>query len=351
MEPAGQTSSDLATKLRFLRTEHWPDCNLTQAALANALGRVSPASIATWESRKSPKVPPREKVAAYAQFFATRRSIEFEPALLPLDSFTPDEHTAYQGLLAELLGLHTAARGGAAPESFGAARRSWHFTDPGPLTIVCAQLPKETASAFADQDNPNYTRLAGFADLDAMVELLGHVRAENPSMGVFYKAAPDVRADDLSGHVVIIGGIAWNDVTKRLIDLSELPVRQKEVPELITGEFFVTEGDGEQFWPQLSGEPGKLIEDVGLLVRMQNPLNSNRTLTMCNGIHSRGVLGAVRTLTDARLRESNEQYIAQHFPGNQFGILTRVQVIEGETLTPDLHTGGTVLYQWAKASA
>ena len=57
------------------------------------------------------------------------------------------------------------------------------------------------------------------------------------------------------------------------------------------------------------------MEDVGLLVRLPNPLNSTRTITMCNGIHSRGVLGAVRTLTDARLRESNEQYIAQNFPG------------------------------------
>jgi hypothetical protein len=55
------------------------------------------------------------------------------------------------------------------------------------------------------------------------------------------------------------------------------------------------------------------MEDVGLLARMPNPLNSNRTITMCNGIHSRGVLGAVRTLTDARLRESNEQYIARAF--------------------------------------
>jgi hypothetical protein len=54
----------------------------------------------------------------------------------------------------------------------------------------------------------------------------------------------------------------------------------------------------------------------------------------------------VRTLTDARLRESNEQYLARNFPGNQFGILMRVQVIEGETLTPDFHITGTVLYQW-----
>jgi hypothetical protein len=88
------------------------------------------------------------------------------------------------------------------------------------------------------------------------------------------------------------------------------------------------------------------MEDVGLLVRMPNPLNSNRTITMCNGIHSRGVLGAVRTLTDAMLRESNEQYIARNFSETQFGILMRVTVIEGETLTPDFHTEGTVLYQW-----
>jgi hypothetical protein len=46
------------------------------------------------------------------------------------------------------------------------------------------------------------------------------------------------------------------------------------------------------------------------------------------------------------LRESNEQYIARNFPETQFGILMRVTVIEGETLTPDFHTEGTVLYQW-----
>jgi hypothetical protein len=213
---------------------------------------------------------------------------------------------------------------------------------------VCAKLPREEEGKLADPGNPNYTQLAGFGDLDAMVELHGHVRAENPGMGVFYKPAPDVKADDLSGHVVIIGGIGWNDVMKRLIDLSQLPVRQEEDPTVPTGEIFLTQADQGQrkYLPQWSEQTGALMVDVGLLVRMPNPLNSNRTITMCNGIHSRGVLGAVRTLTDARLRESNEQYIARNFPENQFGILMRVQVIEGETLTPDLSTEGTVLYQW-----
>jgi hypothetical protein len=337
--------------LRYLRAERWAESKLTQAALASALGNdgpLSPATVASWESRTAPKLPPRDRVVAYAQFFATRRSLGPEPALVPLDSFTAEEQADHQALLDELLRLHAAARGGAATEAPVVGRRSWHFTDSGPLTLVCAQLPKEEASPLADPDNPNYTHLGGFGDLDAMVELHGHVRAENAEMDVYYKAAPDVKADDLSGHVVIIGGIGWNDVMRRLIDLSRLPVRQEEDPALTTGDIFLTQADdGERkYFPQRSPATGKLMEDVGLLVRMPNPLNSNRTLTMCNGIHSRGVLGAVRALTDARLRESNEHYLARNFPGNQFGILMRVQVIEGETLTPDFHTTGTVLYQW-----
>jgi hypothetical protein len=351
VHPAPPAALELALQLRYLRVEHWADSKLTQSALAGALAQqtpLSPATVASWESRSAPKLAPRERMVAYAQFFATRRSLGPPAALVPPDSFTPEEQADYEELLERLLRLHATARGGDASEAPAVARRNWHFADTGPLTLVCAKLPKEEASPLAAQGNPNYTQLAGFGDLDAMVELHGHVRAENPGMGVFYKAAPEVKADDLSGHVVIIGGIAWNDVMKRLIDLSQLPVRQDEEPGLTTGDIFLAQTDAGQrkYLPQWSAETGALMVDVGLLVRMPNPLNSNRTLTMCNGIHSRGVLGAVRTLTDARLRESNEHYIARNFPENQFGILMQVQVIEGETLTPDLSTEGTVLYQW-----
>jgi hypothetical protein len=355
VQPASPVVLELALRLRYLRTEHWADSKLTQSALAKALGKevpLSPATVASWENTTNPKMPPRERVVAYAQFYATRRSLGPPPALVPVDSFTTQEQADYRGLLDQLLRLHTAARGGPAAEMPLVVRRSWHFTDSGPLTIICAQLPQAQASPLSKPDNPNYTQLMGYGDLDAMVELHGHARAENPAMQVFFKAVPEVKADDLSGHVVIIGGIGWNDVTRRLIDLSQLPVRQDEDPSLATGDIFLAPAaDGQKkYFPQRAPDSGKLIEDVGLLVRMPNPLNSNRTLTMCNGIHSRGVLGAVRTLTDARLRESNEQYIARKFPEDEFGILMRVQVIEGETLTPDFNTSGTILYQWpAKA--
>lgn len=276
MHPAPPAVLELAIQLRHLRTEHWPHNKLTQAVLVRALGGeegLAPATVASWESQTAPKLPPRERLEAYAQFFATRRSLVPEPALVPLDSFTAEEQAAYKELLGKLLRLHSAARGGTAPEALLVARRSWHFTDSGPLTLVCAQLPKEEASPLADSANPNYTQLLGFADLDAMVELHGHIRAENPGMGVFFKTAPEVKSDDLSGHIVIIGGIGWNDVTQRLIDLSRLPVRQETDSSVSTGEIFLTAANGndQKYLPRWSPTTDELIEDVGLFVRMPNP--------------------------------------------------------------------------------
>lgn len=351
MPPAPPALLELALRLRYLRTDHWPDSKLTQAMLAEALGqdeRLSPATVASWENRAAPKLPPRERVLAYAQLFATPRSVEtVPPALVDVDTFTAAEQTAHEKLREELLRLHTAARG--VPTELEVVRRSWRFTDSGPLTLVCGQVPESETSDMADQANPNYTELLRYADLDSLAELWGHIRAENPEMRVSYRLSSEIRADNLSGHVVVIGGIAWNDVARRLFNRARLPIVQRADPAVQTGEIFVTNTGGQErkhlpTWAPT--DPPTLVEDIGLLIRMPNPYNSNRTLTMCNGIHSRGALGAVRALTDDRLLESNERYIAEHFPDNRFGILMTVQVIEGETMTPDFSIPGTVLYQW-----
>ena len=50
----------LAQRLRDLRERHWPEAGLTQAALAMALGsegRLSPATVSSWESTSRPSFP------------------------------------------------------------------------------------------------------------------------------------------------------------------------------------------------------------------------------------------------------------------------------------------------------
>jgi hypothetical protein len=346
----------LAQRLRQLREQQWPDVRLTQAALATALGdgHLAPATVSSWESLVAPKLPPADRLTAYARFFATRRSLDGDaPHLLPLASLTDAEKAVYEGLEGELLALRDAARKPGPRAEVVVVRRSWHFND-GPVTIVCARLPANQVGALADPTTPNYTELQSLADLDSLIELHGHVRAENPEMQVNFRASSKVEPDNLSGHVVLLGGIAWNEITEQLSDMTILPVRQIEDEAVKTGEIFVAERDGREhkFLPQWRDAANSdLKEDIGLLARTPNPLNSSRTLTICNGVHSRGVYGAVRTLTDARLRDSNEDYLVRNFEdAAAFAILMRVPVIGGHAMTPDFNAPGSVLYTWSSHS-
>ena len=354
MQPAPPAALQLASRLKHLRQHQ---SRLTQAELAAAFskeGKMASVTISSWESLKSPKLPPVDRLRAYARFFATPRSIEGQPRLLPFNELTQDEKKECEKLEAELLRLRSAASG-ESPGEQSTFNRSWLFRDGARVTFVCAELPSSVIGPFGDPENPNYTKLQTFADVDALIELFGHIRAENPSAIVHFRTPPDVEPDDLTGHLVLLGGVVWNEITGRLLEMANLPISQVKDPPLESGEIFVAKTDGKerQFWPKWAGESEKvLMEDVGLLARVPNPLNANRTLTICNGIHSRGVYGAVRSLTDAELRDGNERYISENFgDAESFGMLMSVPVIKNQTMTPDFNSRGVVLYKWPQDAA
>jgi hypothetical protein len=48
-----------------------------------------------------------------------------------------------------------------------------------------------------------------------------------------------------------------------------------------------------------------------------------------------------------QLRDRNEAYLASRFGGStQFGLLMRVSVMQGTTLTPDLNNPHTRIFEW-----
>ena len=356
MQPASPAAMQLAQRLRQLRLQ-WSDARLTQEKLARAFGtedKLASATVSSWENLSSPKLPPRHRLLAYARFFATQRPVETDPRLLALTELTPDELAAYDKLKTELLRLRSLVAGDSAVEEI-AFGRSWHFSDTSRVTFICAELPDDQKGPLAELANPNHTELQRYADIDALMELHGHIRAENPSMSVHYRIPAEVELDDLTGHIILLGGVVWNEITQRLSEMAKLPIRQVSHPKLASGEIFVVELDDkeQEFWPKWAdAESAVLEEDVGLLARVPNPLNSSRTLTICNGIHSRGVFGSVRSLTDAHLRDANERYISANFGGSDsFAILMSVNVIKNKAMTPDLSSPGVVLYQWPQGAA
>jgi transcriptional regulator with XRE-family HTH domain len=352
---ATPAEAQLALRLRQLRE----DTHLTQAQIAALFSTehtVGAASISSWENMRTAALPPQWRLEPYARLASASRRPGERKQLPAQAELTAAEVDTHQRLLGDLERLWEAARGSQEQEATAAATfRSWFFDDEGPLAIICPEAPPNARGPLVDTKNPNYTHLQSYADIDALVELFGHIRAENDALyPVSFKLAGEVRADDLSGHLVLLGGVAWNDLTRHLLrSLVRVPVRQFESPDLKTGDMFaVGRGEDEQrFEPEWApDDPTELVNDVGLLARVRNPYNSSRTLTLCNGIHSRGVLGAVRSLTDIRVRDANESYLAERFGTGEYAILMRVPVFQGEALSPDLRNPDSRLYEWSQAA-
>ena len=221
---------------------------------------------------------------------------------------------------------------------------------------------------YANPWHPNAIQTLHNGDADAVLELLGHVRAENPGSDVRWVASDEVQNDDLTGHVILLGQGdqmpgRGSGVLRYLRERLDMPV-EAELP--IGGDpeydsrFVVTldkEGrpdpDGaereihvprfvldEKGRPVLDDGQPRLEYDVAMLGRFENPLNLSATVTICSGIFSRGTYGAVRALTDAILRARNERYLLDHFDLAGFWLLLHVPVFAGATgaltVTPDL---------------
>jgi hypothetical protein len=342
----------LAQRLADLRLRHWPDRTVTQRRLGRALGAgrpLSPPTISSWESVANPRIPRAEQLAAYARFFATQRSIE--EGLLDDARLTEAERVRRGKLEDELLGLRTAALRPATAAIAAPADplgEMWRFRDRRPVTIVCSDVGGELRRAIphADPVDPDYEELYGYAELDALVELFGHIRAVNPTTEVTFRSASMLRPNDYTSHLVVLGGVGHNQLTRELHARLELPVRQ--VPE--KDGFEPTDpADDRTFQPIVdeTGDERMLIEDVAHVFRAPNPFNVRRTVTLCNAVYSRGILGAVRALTHSRFRNRNELYVQANFPSRWlFSVVMRVPVISGQTLTPDWTVPETLLHRW-----
>ncbi|GIM97932.1 helix-turn-helix domain-containing protein [Paractinoplanes toevensis] len=348
-DEADGAHSELSRRLRELRQRRWDHRRLTQKELADALG-LSSTLISNWE--KSSMVPPPNRLRDYATLLATDRSLSGTGlALLSEDQLTESEIAERDQLLEELLALRGEDK--VAPEPTSRIRLDWIFPRRSSVRIICGLLDKPV-HPYSQPKDPNYTELFTFADPDALIELHGHLWRMNPECDIRFRRSDRLlagdSADDLNSHLILLGGIGLNQLTERVLRESGMPIKQKTHPDFIeTGEIFeVTKGSEKiEFLPTMSGN--EVVEDVGLLARMPNPNNSSTTLTICNGVFARGVVGAVRTLTDDNLRKNNEAYLTRRFGSvDRFAILMRVPVLfSGTVLTPDLQKEQTRLYEWS----
>jgi transcriptional regulator with XRE-family HTH domain len=323
----------MAARLRQLRMNGIGGKAVSQRAVACALG-VSVPLISSWENGNA--MPPEDRLTGYARLFATDRSmLHNEARLVELTDFSDEERDRFNALIDELRQLRPATSPADERVTRSPWEGMWNFPDKSPVTLVCARLPDALRAA---PDGPDYVELASYADLDALMELHGHVYAANPGVVVNHRLADSLRQEDITNHLVLLGGMDGNALTGRVMRALDLPVTQ-------TRDSFIA---GDQVF-RSTVEENRLVEDVAQFCRGPNPFNRKRTVTICNGNYGRGTYAAVRTLTDPRFRDRNRVYLEERYgPDDTYSILSRVDVIAGEVITPDWTHDGTVLHEWSR---
>ena len=353
MYPSEDPVARLARRLKDLRLNGFAGQKLTQQQLGQALDASTPL-ISSWESPTNPKIPPQARLDAYATFFATPRSVTGRRFhLLHPSDLTSAERAGREKLVAELTALRAAALGlDDDDDSYGdnPLGNLWRFPPGEDITIICAELPDPRKQMdYSDPGKPDFVRAYGFSDLDALIELYGHLRAANPTSQVTIRSSQELLQEHFTAHLAVLGGVDFNPITAQLIRQISAPVQQimRETDADMGG--FVVIGEERVFRPEVIGEgkSAKLEADISYFYRGSNPFNRERTVTMCNGQYARGVLGSVRALTDARMRDRNETYVRERFGGaTAFSILARVIVVNDEVVPPDWTSPTVRLHEW-----
>lgn len=331
-------SSELAERLRRLREERGMNLRATARAL-----KISEASVSAWENAKS--LPPVRRLDEYAKLFG------HPEGSLPATStdWTPAQQESYRRLAKSLSDL----RARAVREQNAGPTHPWQFPVGDPITIVCSELSEERRRkiGYSDPRKPDFVESYQYADLDSLVELYGDVKALNPSSSVLRVVPSKLNIENRGAHLIVLGGVDFNSLTKSFLDEGSMPVRQFARPrDEDVGGFAVGAADNPQtFSPVVVERDGRdaLKEDVAFFLRADNPYNQERTLTICNGMYARGSFGVVRALTDPQIRDRNTEYLYEQFKGKKtYCILCRVKVVAGEIVTPDWKLDSVRLYRW-----
>jgi transcriptional regulator with XRE-family HTH domain len=352
IESAQPTPAAVKLGKRLRRLREGAPVRLTQIELGEALRDdgepISPASISVWENASSGRIPPVQRLEAYARLFCTPRSFESGVRMLALAELTTQELAKFDELRLELVDLRERVAQPADADTVPEAQSMWHFPDGSQITLACYRLPDDRRPPSADPSSLDYLRFSGLADLDTLIEIYGAVKSYNPRSRVVITAAQDLTLRDVSNHLVLIGGAAWHTATRWFTRIFPMPIESSDPGD--RGAIVVHQPGGDDLEFKYTLDNGELIEDVGYFARGENPSAPKRTLTICGGITTRGVLGSARCFIDAEMQERNEQYLWPRFPdGSAYCVVMRVPVVNTYPLTPDLSKPENRLFEWHNA--
>jgi len=222
-----------------------------------------------------------------------------------------------------------------APPGLEEIRRLWFPKNTNTIHVIGPKSQAETE--FAKKTSPNYAHFHRIGDKDAMWEILLLLSRIYPYADIKKYMADDfdVESGLINDNLVIVGGPGGTDdkgnrICKLISERMNSSVTYSDDCESMQIK------NKNSFSALLDGKKS-VKTDYGYFARIQNPFNSNSTVILVHGIHTFGVLGAVRAFSDNTNAKKNVEKVLDKLGLNPyFESWFPVDVMDGAVIPPKI---------------
>jgi len=219
----------------------------------------------------------------------------------------------------------------------------WFPRETSTIWVVCPQI--DEPGEFADRSSADYTYLDNLGDTDALLEVMVFLSQYYPNATIERFSSDDLPEGHTSSNLVVIGGPGSAEIRNEICRdmMSGMHSHVAYSPDC--EQMKVTSVSGETI--DLSAEyrenregSGRqsslgLLTDWGYFARFNNPLNANATVVLINGIHTAGVVGAVRVFSERREALRNfDTVLASGIATTSFECYFEVPVLNAQVRVP-----------------
>jgi hypothetical protein len=192
--------------------------------------------------------------------------------------------------------------------------------------------------------SPNYSLFDRLGDRDSVYALGHRLGQRYPSADVQVMPADETAVIPLKENLVVVGGPGEYDSEARswLFGNSVCRAFQERIPSNFSygAEAETLRAAGREFVAAVDGE-GRTSADWGIFRRFPNPFNRRAVVVMVHGIHTLGVLGAVRAFEGTDESEDNFDVLERTLGSGSsaFECFFRTDVLNGQVAVPRVRPG------------
>jgi hypothetical protein len=139
----------------------------------------------------------------------------------------------------------------------------------------------------------------------------------------------------LTGNIISIGGAKYNQTTQLFSKNLSLPINFVYDPKT----YLIDSETSTEYYPEIDSDG--IVTDFGLLIKIPNPYQKNKSVLLVRGAHTFGVAGAARLLTPTYSSELIQEIVQSREEYWQAVVETTVH---GSQVFPKLVTFKTLTF-------